>query len=185
MKAKTRLLTGIIFISLAITACIGSAPTPAEPEEFMMPLDGENPMAIVEAIATGTAQALTQLASGSAEAATQTAIATRGPAVLMVILPDGARMIFSYQELESLSLRTADLFDKPRPVVELDQLVDRSNWDQGAFYSVTFEGLGSLTLRFDQANNVALYLDEGTVNFFSGYIPVDDWPREIVLVVFR
>ena len=120
--------------------------------------------------------------------ATETAFAKTSDTrvvVLTVILPDASRLAFSYEELEKLSAHTADLFNKPCLVVDLYQLVNQADFPQATFSSITFEGIGSLTLRFDQASEIALYLDEGTVNFFSGKIPVDDWPRDIVLIIIH
>jgi len=176
-------LAWIVVASILLVGC--------DSDQFSTPLpvsiagtEYSDPMSVIEAFATGTAAAQTQSARMGEEGATQTAIATSGPFALTIILPDGSQYPFTYEELEGLSTHTANLFDQPRPVVDLGILLSQTALAHPA-YSVTFEGLGSLTLRFDQLSDAALYLNEGTVNFFSGKILADDWPRNLVLLILH
>lgn len=160
-------------------------------------------MDILETFAAETAIARTQtpetnvitmddlatFATGTAAAA-QTQITpvdhAHDPIALTVILPDGSRSGFTYQSIESLVTHTLDLFDQVRQAVDLRHLLEQAYWHHYPLYSITLEGKGSLTLQVDRLpEDAALYLDQGKLNFVSGDIPVDDWPRDIVLIIVR
>jgi hypothetical protein len=120
----------------------------------------------------------------TAVSSTQSAVHT--PLALRVILPDGSHSNFTSQSIETLATLSLSLFDQLRPAVDLRQLLEQAGWQRHYLYSVTIEGRGSLTLQVDHLpGDAALYLDHGTLNFVSGEIPVDDWPRDVVLIVVR
>ncbi|MFZ5878003.1 MAG: hypothetical protein ACOY0R_01410 [Chloroflexota bacterium] len=120
----------------------------------------------------------------TAVSSTQTAVHT--PLALCVILPDGSYSNFTSQSIETLATLSLSLFDQLRPAVDLRQLLEQAGWQHYYLYSVTIEGNGSLTLQVDHLpEDAALYLDQGTLNFVSGEIPVDDWPRDVVLIIVR
>jgi hypothetical protein len=142
-------------------------------------------------VAARVAMTQTSVALGTADpveltavSATNTAVYT--PLALRVILPDGSHSDFTSQDIESLVTLSLSLFDQVRPAVDLRRLLEQAGWHCYPLYSVTIEGVGSLTLQVDHLpKDAALYLENGVLNFVSGKISVDDWPRDVVLIVIR
>jgi len=145
----------------------------------------------VEKKATQTAVAKTEMANPAnapiAQTATAFAITRQAlPMALVVILPDGSRYGFTYSELETYATLTLDLFDAPRKAVDLRFLLEEVKWAQFPLFSITFEGRNSMTFHVDRLpQDVALYLDNGKVNFASAELPAEDWPYDVVLIILR
>lgn len=139
-----------------------------------------------QAAMTQTATALGTLGPEELTAVSSTQTAVHMPLALRVILPDGSHSNFTSQSIETLATLSLSLFDQLRPAVDLRQLLEQAGWQHYYLYSVTIEGNGSLTLQVDHLpEDAALYLDQGALHFVSGEIPVDDWPRDVVLIIVR
>lgn len=156
---------------------------------------GNNPMDMIATLAAGTAIAQTQTAIGNPAAPNVNVTATPDVIthdhgslipVLMIILPDDSRQTFAYSLIDQYATRTLDLFDQPRKAVDIRFLLGEAHWERYPLFSVTIEGRTSMTFLVDRLpEDAALYLDQGMLNFVSGEIPVEDWPRDIVLIIVR
>jgi hypothetical protein len=194
MKSWFRIPLAMIAGAFLLASCSMPyyPPTPqSETSEEPSALGTPHPMEMIEVYATGTAVARTEMANPANAPIAQTATAfalTRQalPMALVIIMPDGSRHGFTYSEIEAYAALTLDLFDAPRKAVDLRFLLEEVKWSHFPLFSITIEGRNSMTFHIDRLpHDAALYLDNGTVNFVSGEIPVDDWPRDIVLVIVR
>lgn len=132
----------------------------------------------------------TSVALGTADPVELTAVSATNtaytPLALHVILPDGSHSDFTSQSIESLATLSLNLFDQVIPAVDLRHLLEQAGWQHYPLYSVTIEGIGSLTLQVDDLpEDAALYLNQGTLNYVSGKIFAENWPRDVVLIVVR
>jgi hypothetical protein len=197
MKTKIKLPVVCVLIGLLVVACKASylqlLPTPNISPEALTASKGSG-MSLVEALATGTSVALTEMAQPPsnpmatlAVLATQTSVAQTLEArvvALTIILPDGTQQGFTLDEVASYATQTLDLFDQPRKAVDLRFLLEKVHWQQYRLFSVTLEGMTSMTFLVNRLpKDAALYLDNGTFNFTSAEIPVDAWPRDVVLII--
>ena len=189
---KWKFIFILIVFSPLMGGCIQSiANTPSSTGHTPTPTSESRTMEELGMMAAQVAMTQTSVALGTADpvkltavSATNTAVYT--PLALRVILPDGSRSDFTSQSIESLATLSLSLFDQVRPAVDLRYLLEQAGWHRYPLYSVTIEGVGSLTLQVDHLpEDAALYLDNGMLNFVSGKISVDDWPREVVLIVIR
>jgi hypothetical protein len=185
---KWKFIFILIVFSLLMGGCIQSiANAPSSTGHPPTPTSEFRTLEEIGTMAAQVAMTQTSVALGTADPVELTAVSATNTAVyLRVILPDGLHSDFTSQSIESLATLSLSLFDQLRPAVDLRRLLEQAGWHRYPLYSVTIEGVGSLTLQVDHLpEDAALYLDNGMLNFVSGKISVDDWPRDVVLIVIR
>ena len=185
---KWKFIFILIVFSLLTGGCIQSIANTSPSPGYAPTLTSEyRTMEELGTMAAQVAMMQTSVALGTADPVELTAVSATNTAVyLRVILPDDLHFDFTSQSIESLATLSLSLFDQVRPAVDLRRLLKQAGWHRYPLYSVTIEGVGSLTLQVDHLpEDAALYLDNGMLNFVSGKISVDDWPRDVVLIVIR
>jgi len=205
-----RLLTKLQGVCLVLIIVISACSQQIRPKNTTFPeaqTQPPNGFSFVEALATGTEVALTEIAQTpvvDTKTRDATVIATvqeksipftpvvithgsaSFPPVLMIILTNGERHTFTYSFLEQISDHTRSVSGRSYPAIFLRSLLEQISWQADSTYSITLEGLTSATFLVSQLpKDAALYLDYGSLGFNSIEILDSESPRDVVLIVLH